>query len=154
MIGRMFEIGTTRIFIHLGGSNIIPLSYVDNCADAIVLAGIKQRGSEEIFNVVDDDLPTSSDFLKYYTQEVKKIKSIYIPYKIFYIFCYLWEKWSKLTKGQLPLKFNRKTCSNFYKGNRYSNAKLKNLLGWKPKINFAEGLNLYLEYQRGIEDRR
>src|SRR5439155_14002878 len=29
------------VFLHLGGSNVIPLTYVDNCADAIVLAGIR-----------------------------------------------------------------------------------------------------------------
>src|SRR5262249_20082702 len=29
------------IFLHLGGSNTIPLTYVDNCADAIALAGLK-----------------------------------------------------------------------------------------------------------------
>ena len=128
--------------------NTIPLSYIDNCADAIVLAGIRKGVDREIFNVVDDDLPTSRDFLSHYKKEVKKIRSVYIPYRMFYIFSCSWEICSKLTKGKLPLKFNRKKCSHFYKGNQYSNAKLKNLLDWKPKINFAEGLKLYLEYQK------
>src|SRR5205807_994577 len=35
-------IGTFGVFLHLGGSNTIPLTYVDNCVDAIVLAGLKK----------------------------------------------------------------------------------------------------------------
>ena len=35
-------IGSFGIFLHLGGGNRIPLTYVENCADAIVLAGLKK----------------------------------------------------------------------------------------------------------------
>ena len=36
-------INTFGIFLHLGGSNRLPLTYVDNCADAIVQAGNQER---------------------------------------------------------------------------------------------------------------
>ena len=29
------------IFLHVNGSNLLPLTFVDNCAEAIVLAGLK-----------------------------------------------------------------------------------------------------------------
>src|SRR5215469_7719227 len=46
-------IGTFGLFLHLGGSNRIPLTYVDNCADAIALAGLGTGvESGEVFNVV------------------------------------------------------------------------------------------------------
>lgn len=139
-------IDTFGIFLHLGGSNRIPLTYVDNCAEAITLAGIKKGVDGEIFNIVDDDLPTSRRFLKMYKKNVGHFKSIYIPYNIFYFFCYLWEKYSKWSEGQLPPSFNRKKCATFWKGNRYSNKKLKDLLGWKPKIEFREASMRYFEY--------
>src|SRR6266567_7133473 len=47
-------INTFGFFIHLGGSNQLPLTFVDNCADAIVLAGLTRDVDGEIFNVVDD----------------------------------------------------------------------------------------------------
>ena len=56
------------IFLHLGGSNPIPFTYVDNCADAIVLAGLTPGVDGEVFNVVDDNLPTSRQFLRLYKQ--------------------------------------------------------------------------------------
>ena len=57
-------IGTFGIFLHLGGSNRIPFTYVDNCAEAIVLAGLKEGIDGEVFNIVDNQLPTSREFLK------------------------------------------------------------------------------------------
>ncbi len=56
-------IDTFGVFLHMGGSNRIPLTYVDNCADAIVLAAVRPLDGSEAFNVVDDDLPSSASFL-------------------------------------------------------------------------------------------
>ena len=50
----------------------IPLTYVDNCAEAIVLAGIKEGVDGEVFNIVDDDLPSSRKFLRMYKRNVRK----------------------------------------------------------------------------------
>jgi nucleoside-diphosphate-sugar epimerase len=144
-------IGTFGVFLHLGGSNRIPLSYVDNCADAIVLAGIKKGADGEIFNVVDDDLPTSREFLTIYRNNVKNIKSFYVPYRLFYLFSYLWEKYTAWSEGQLPPVFNRRSCETFWKGNQYSNEKIKKFLGWKQGISTDESLCRYIKYQREAE---
>lgn len=143
-------IGTFGIFLHLGGSNRIPLSYVDNCAEAIVLAGLIKGADGEIFNVVDDDLPTSRKFLKMYKRNVENFKSIYVPHPISYFLCYLWEKYSDWSEGQLPPTFNRKRWSNYWKGNIYSNRKLKRMLGWKPKVTFDDAAMRYFDYQKSF----
>src|SRR2546429_5204679 len=52
-------IDTFGFFLHLGGNNQLPLTFVDNCAEAIVLAGLVPGVDGEVFNVVDDDLLTS-----------------------------------------------------------------------------------------------
>jgi nucleoside-diphosphate-sugar epimerase len=144
-------IGTFGIFLHLGGSNQIPLSYVDNCADAIVLAGIKEGIDGEIFNIVDDDPPTGRQFLKMYKQNVGAFKSIYVPRTISYFLCHLWEKYSQWSEGQLPPVFNRRLWSSYWKGNKYSNEKLKKWLGWNAKVGFEEASKCYFEYQRKIK---
>jgi nucleoside-diphosphate-sugar epimerase len=139
-------IGTFGVFLHLGGSNRIPLTYVDNCANAIVLAGLMPGIDGEVFNIVDDDLPTSRQFLRMYKKHGKRFTSIYVPYWLFYIFCWGWEKYSKWSEGQLPLAFNRRRCAAYWKGNTYSNRKLKERLGWAPAISFAEASRRYFEY--------
>lgn len=146
-------IGTFGIFLHLGGGNKIPLTYVDNCAEAIVLAGIMKDVDGEVFNIVDNDLPTSREFLKMYKKSVTHFKSLYVPYRIFYLFCYLWEKYSRWSNGQLPPVFNRKMCSTYWKGNTFTNEKLKKMLGWKQKVGFEEALRHYFEYQKAAGGR-
>jgi nucleoside-diphosphate-sugar epimerase len=141
-------IDTFGFFLHLGGSIQIPLTYVDNCAEAIVLAGLKKGFDGEVFNIVDDDLPTSRMFLKMYKRNVNGFRSLYIPYRMFYLFCYLWEKYSVWSFGQLPLAFNRRKCAAYWKGNRYSNRKSKELLGWKPKVIMGEALRRYFDFMR------
>lgn len=138
-------VGTFGIFLHLGGSNTIPFTYVDNCAEAIALAGLKQGVEGEVFNVVDDDLPSSRQFLRLYKRNVRRFASIYVPRMISYALCYLWEKYSNWSEEQLPPAFNRRRWHAYWKKTRYSNEKLKVRLGWVPKVPTAEGLRVYFQ---------
>ena len=138
-------IGTFGMFLHLGGSNAIPFTYVDNCAEAIALAGLTKGTDGEVFNVVDDDLPSSRDFLRLYKQKVRRFKSIYVPHFLSYMLCYLWEQYSTWSKGQLPPAFNRLRWHANWKKTRYSNEKLKTRVGWTPKVPMAEGFSRYFE---------
>lgn len=138
-------IGTFGLFLHLGGSNAIPLTYVDNCAEAISLAGLKRGVDGEVFNVVDDELLSSWKFLRLYKQHVRQFKSIYVPHFLSYMLCYLWERYSAWSEGQLPLSFNRRKWHANWKKTYYSNEKLKSRVGWTPAVPMAEALRRYFE---------
>lgn len=138
-------IGTFGVFLHLGGSNPIPLTYVDNCADAIVLAGLKPGIEREVFNIVDDDIPSSRQFLRLYKRNVRKFTSLYLPAPLSYLLFSVWEKYSNWSEGQLPPTFNRKRWHRYWGKTKYSNAKLKTKLGWAPGVPTVEGLNRYFE---------
>jgi nucleoside-diphosphate-sugar epimerase len=134
---------TFGIFLHLGGSNPIPFSFVDNCADAIALAGLKPGVDGQVFNLVDDDLPSSREFLTMYKQEVGHFWSLNVPHSISYLLCYGWEKYSAWSKGQLPPVYNRRVWANSWKRTTYPNTKLKEALGWRQKVPTAEGLKQF-----------
>lgn len=144
-------IGTFGIFLHLGGGNTMPLTYVDNCAEAVVLAGLTRDVDGEVFNVVDDNLPSSRKFLRLYKRNVKRFKSIYVPHAVAYYLCSLWEWYSKWSKGQLPPAYNRRAWHATWKRTRYSNAKLKSRVGWQPSVPISEGLQRYFESCRAGE---
>ncbi len=137
--------GTFGLFIHLGGSNQIPFTYVDNCVDAIALAGLKPGVDGEVFNVVDDDLPSSRQFLRMYKSNVRRFKSLYLPHVFSYLFCYFWERYSIWSERQLEPVFNRQVWHAAWRKTRYSNSKLKSRTGWIPKVSMADGLNRYFE---------
>lgn len=147
-INRRVGLGTFGIFLHLGGSNRIPFTYVDNCAEAIVMTGLKEGVEGEVFNVVDDDLPTSRQFLSMYRRNVRTFRSLYVPGPVSFALCYLWEQYSIWSEGQLPPSFNRKTWHAYWKNLQYSNAKLKTQVGWAPKVSMAEGFRQYVEGSR------
>ena len=141
-------IDTFGIFMHLGLRNVMPLSYVENCAEAIVLAGLIQGINGEEINVVDDDLPRSREFLRRYKRTVRQIRTVPVPYCVFYLFNLVWEKYSLWSCGQLPPVFNRRTCEAYYKGQSFSNQKAKALLGWRPRVGMSEALDRFYAYAR------
>jgi nucleoside-diphosphate-sugar epimerase len=137
-------VNTFGFFVQVGGSNLLPLTFVDNCAEAIVLAGLKPGVEGEIFNVVDDEPLTSGQFLRTYKKFVKPFYSVRIPYPLAYGLCLLWERYSRHSKGQLPPAFNRRRCAAEWKGNRFSNQKIRNRLGWKPRIDMQTAIASFL----------
>jgi nucleoside-diphosphate-sugar epimerase len=137
-------IDTFGFFIHLGGHNQLPLTFVDNCAEAIVLGGLVPGVDGEVFNVVDDDRLTSAEFLAAYQRRTGKSFSLPVPFVIANRLCGWWEDFSKRRHGQLPPVFNRRRAAAEWKGNRYSNRKLHERLGWKPRVNMDGALRAFL----------
>ena len=117
---------------------------MDNCAEAIVLAGLKRGVDGESFNVVDDELLTSRQFLRAYQKTARRFFSVSLPYFAAWGLCSAWEKYSRWSKGQLPPAFNRRRCATEWKGNRYSNRKLHERLGWKPRIGMQAAMAAFL----------
>ncbi len=147
------RIGTSTfgLFLHLGLNNQIPLTYIDNCAEAIVLAGLRPGVEGQVFNIFDDDLPSSAEFLRLYKRHVRRFFSLPVPYRVWYFFCFLWETYSKWSEGQLPPAFNRRKCAVYWKGNRYSNRKAKEWLGWQPRVPMDAALQEFFAYMRTVE---
>jgi nucleoside-diphosphate-sugar epimerase len=136
-------IGTFGVFMHLGGANPVPLTYVDNCAEAIVLAGLIVGVDGEVFNVVDDNLPSSRRYLAMYKKKANRFFSVDVPKPLSYLLCSLWEKYSAWSEGQLPPIYGLRTWHAYWKKTRYSNQKLKRRLGWVPRISTADGLEVF-----------
>jgi nucleoside-diphosphate-sugar epimerase len=137
-------IGTFGVFVQVGGFNLLPLTFVDNCAEAIVLAGLKPGVEGEVFNVVDDDLLTSGQFLSAYKKSVNRFFSIRIPYLAAHYLSCVWENYSKKSKGQLPPVFNRRRCAAEWKPVRFSNEKIRVRLGWEPRVGLQEAMASFL----------
>lgn len=138
-------IDTFGVFLHLGGSNTMPFTYVENCAEAIALAGVTPGVDGEIFNVVDDELPSGRRFLRLYKKNVKRFRSVYVPHAVSYALCWLWERYSAWSEEQLPPVFNRSRWHANWRKTRYSNQKLKSRVGWTPRVSTSDGLALFFE---------
>ncbi len=56
------EIGGNR-WLKIGGKAVMPMSYVENCADAIISAVMSEAAIGKTINVVDDELPTQEFYI-------------------------------------------------------------------------------------------
>jgi nucleoside-diphosphate-sugar epimerase len=141
-------IDTFGIFLHLGRSNQIPFTHVENCADAILRAGLVPGIDGQVFNIVDDNLPTGQAFMARYRSTVSQRRFLTVPYALFYAFSAVWERYSHWSEGQLPPVFNPYRCAAYWKGNVYSNHKIKQLTGWTPRVHIEEAMTEYFNYLR------
>jgi len=136
------------LFFEIGGSTRPPIIYVDNCADAIVMAGLAKGVEGETFIAVDDDRPTCRQFLKLYKAQVRHLRSVHLPRFLYYVASRAWESYSRWSLEQLPPVFNRREYAAYWKPFEYSNRKLKARTGWRPRVSFQEAAARYFAYLR------
>ena len=146
MSGRV-GINIGGIFLHLGGRNLIPLSYVDNCAEAVVLAAEHLKEGVDIYNVHDNDLPTSKQYLAAYKKAIGKTRSIRIPYFLLQLISRVVAWYHEYSRGQLPDIFTPYKSAAMWKGNKFDNSKLRSI-GWKPLVSTEEGMKRLFEAHR------
>jgi len=125
--------------LYLGGGNLLPLTYVKNCAEAVVTAGIHERAAGQIYNVLDDDPPTCREYLRAYTKHVRKIRSVPLPYFATRLLSRALVGYHRYSKGQLPAVLTPYKVASLWAGNRFDNSKLHSI-GWQQMVPTAEAL--------------
>jgi nucleoside-diphosphate-sugar epimerase len=135
------------VFFHLGGCNLLPLSFVANCAEAIVLAAGHPDSAGQVYNVHDDDLPTASRYLREYKRHVKRMRSIRLPYFATRMLARWLQAYHRRSLGQLPGILTLYKVTAAWGGNRFDNAKL-HALGWRQLVATPDAMTRTFEYLR------
>jgi nucleoside-diphosphate-sugar epimerase len=129
-----------RLVLRMGGRQVLPYIHVDNCAQALVLAGTVPGIEGQSFNLVDDDPPTGRQLLKRYQREVGRVHVVPVAHFAIPPLSCLSEWYHRWSQGQLPAVLTRYKSRAQWLRLRYSNARAKAVLGWKPETGFEEGL--------------
>jgi nucleoside-diphosphate-sugar epimerase len=133
-------------FWSLGGGAALPLTYVENCADAIAVAA-RRGAAGDVYNVVDDELPSCAQYLREYQANVRKLRVVRIPYPLFYLGSKLMARYSLKSKGQLPAPFTPSVVRAMFRPMQYSNTALK-CLGWRQQVSTKEGMRRTFDWLR------
>ncbi|MFC1884326.1 NAD-dependent epimerase/dehydratase family protein [Thermodesulfobacteriota bacterium] len=140
-----FDIG--NIFIIIGmGDFILPLVYIDNLIEAVLLGIEKDEGTGKIYNVVD---PYKINKKQYMNTIVKRIfpkaKCIYFPYNLFYFIVYTQEVLLKALQRSPFITRYRLVSSQ--KNIIYSSLKIRNELGWRHAISAKNAAKSIIDYK-------
>ena len=131
--------------IRTGAMARIPLSYVENCADAIV-AGAEHRGPDRlaVLNIVDDAPPSQRTYLNALRKHgAGPMRVIPVPWIVVRLLARLaWLTNAILFRGtaKVPGLFVPARLHARCKPLRYTNAKAATVLGWRPRFSWREGL--------------
>lgn len=138
------ELGENRM-LRIGAKAHMPMTYVENCAQAIIAAVDSDQAIGRTINIVDDQPPTQQDYTK---QLLKRVKS---PPKLIPINWPLmrwlgglaWLINQRLLNGQakLPSILVPAKLEARFKPLRYSNHRAQELLGWTPKYSLEAALD-------------
>lgn len=133
-------ISAMGVFLSLGGGAELPLTYVSNCADAIAIAALRAPDGAA-YSVVDDALPSCSDYLRGYRRRTPGLRVVPVPYWALLLGSRALQAYHRWSKGQLPALFTPYVVRSMYRPLRHSNAALK-ALGWQPRVTTAEGMGM------------
>jgi len=95
------------VYFHLGGSNLLPLSYVANCAEVIDFAAGHADSTGQAYNLHDDDLPTALRYVSQYKKKVKPIRSVRLPCFATRMLAAPMERYNRRSQGQFPAILTR-----------------------------------------------
>ncbi|MHB8108966.1 MAG: NAD-dependent epimerase/dehydratase family protein [Syntrophorhabdaceae bacterium] len=137
-----------KVFVMLGKQKMkLPLVYIDNLADAIIICIENDSASGCIFNVVDDDSTIKKGHLKKLAAELfPSSYAVTLPCWLVKSVVNFQERAFKIMK-RVPFLTHYRLASASANVN-FSNEKIKEYIHWSPRISLDEGVERTLQWFR------
>lgn len=131
-------------FLKIGTHGTLPLSYVENCADAIILTAESETAIGQTINIVDDNLPNQGKYTKELQKRTEAPNFKYVPWIVAKTIAgTAW--WVNKTflngKAKMPGIFVPAKLHGRFKPLRYSNKRAKEVLKWQPRYSLEEAFD-------------
>jgi len=142
-----FSLGT-ELFIIIDNRNfVLPLVYIDNLVDAIILAVGSSNSTGKTYNVIDSDRITKREYVDALLRKLyPKATFLYFPYSVLHMIVHLQEIMLALVKKKPFLTRYRLISSQ--QNIVYDSSKIRKELGWEPSISLREAIGKVLEYEK------
>ncbi len=133
-----------RWWIRIGAWAQLPLTYVENCAEAIIKAAEERAANGNIFNIVDDDLPSQSTYAAFLRKHVSpRPHVLLVPWLLMraaarsadFTNRFFVKGSAKLPGVLVPARLHARM-----KPLRYHNKHLKAVIGWRPRYDWRQAV--------------
>jgi nucleoside-diphosphate-sugar epimerase len=137
--------GLGRVHLVFGALTRLPLTHVENCADCFAHAVENPRAVGETFNVVDSDDVRAWRYAREYLRRAGTRRILLpVPFCVAMTVVRLAHLCSKRMfrgKGKLPSILVPCRFEARFKPLRFPNQKVRDVLGWTPRLSFEECLD-------------
>ncbi len=132
------------------GHNALPLVYVTDVVQGLLLCADQDRAEGQAFNITNDQPLTQEKLLRAIAQELGVAPPrLHVPYLAAYAIAYAAERAVKFTGATSPL-VTRHGVTLYGTNNRHSIDKARKELGYTPQVSIREGVHLACSwYQEG-----
>jgi nucleoside-diphosphate-sugar epimerase len=130
MFGRWIVVGS--------GSLPLPLVYVDDVVDALLLGSSRPGLEGKLINLVDPAVVTQREFIRIARSARPDIRAWYVPRSILMTAAVGIEVLGRMLKRSVPL--SRYRIRSIRPLHNFDQTAAQELLGWTPRVGVAEGL--------------
>jgi 2-alkyl-3-oxoalkanoate reductase len=133
-----------NLWLQVGGQATLPLTYVENCATAIVNALEQEAAIGRTLNIVDDNLPTQAAYVQQLlTHLPSSPRQIHLSWPLLSKLAdAAWKLNMSLGGGlKLPGLLIPARLHARFKPLHYSNSQAKQILSWTPRYSLAAALS-------------
>jgi nucleoside-diphosphate-sugar epimerase len=132
---------SSTLWVRTGAFARVPLTYVENCAEAIVMAAESPNAVGKVFNVVDDEAPTQRAYARMLQELQPGARIVPVPgirwvaRAAAIVNRLAFDGRAKLPGMIVPAKIDA-----MVKPLRFSNQRLRENVGWAPRYPLADAL--------------
>lgn len=133
---------TPTLWLRIGARARVPLTYVENCAEAMAACLASEDTVGHTINIVDDELPTVRRYASLLRARLSpRPRIIPMPWVVYRRFVSLVALWDRVVCGgrmKLPSLASARKLDARCKPMRYNNALLVRLTGYRSRVTLAE----------------
>jgi nucleoside-diphosphate-sugar epimerase len=145
--GRAVRVGSFDVIFSPGVK--FRLTFVDNCAEAVIAAVTASVETGSVVNIVDDELPTHAEYHRLCRKAGAKVGfPLYVPWPVVATVGMVIKGFNQIVfsgRAKLPelLAFKRQRVR--WGPTKYNNRRAHELLGWSPRIGLKEAVRRTFE---------
>ena len=140
-------IGEERIILMGNSNSKLPLSYVENVANAVCQSLEKDDINGECFNLVEDETYSRKEYVKS-IKELAEVKLFTLNFPIWFmqLIKFVLKTGFRFIGKKAPL--SELNFNNYSETYSYSNEKFKKSFGDKPYVNFDESIHITMDWHK------
>jgi 2-alkyl-3-oxoalkanoate reductase len=132
------------LWLAVGDGVTRKFTYVENCAEAIVLAAEREEAIGQTLNIVDDDVPTQREYARLLRQHGVGVPTgLRVPFGVMRALVRVLDRANARAfagRARVPDMLKPTSLDARFKRLVYPNARAKAVLDWAPRYGVEEGL--------------